>query len=83
MFKKKYFTLDMVKEVLRLHPSDCVLELNAPERILERLSVKSINEWMPIFCTDAQHQAFKDAWQLSEIYCPHENIDRRQEYGIS
>jgi hypothetical protein len=25
---------------------------------------------------------FRECWALSEIYCPHEGIDRRSEYGM-
>ena len=25
---------------------------------------------------------FKQCWELSEIYCPHEGIDRRSEYSM-
>jgi hypothetical protein len=25
---------------------------------------------------------FRQCWALSEIYCPHEGIDRRSEYGM-
>ena len=81
--KDKYFTIDEVKAVLRMHPTECVFELDAPHKIFERLSVKTRAEWLPFFgYTAEKHDEFKRAWQLSEIYCPHEGIDRRNEYGM-
>jgi hypothetical protein len=73
-----YFTLEDVIELLKSHPADCVFELNAPQKILERLSGRTITEWIT-GCTAFE---FRQCFIQSEIYCPHEGVDRRAEYGI-
>ena len=87
----KYFTIEDIVGVLQLHDPCCVFELDAPKNIVERLSKRTKNEWLPWLGllpekrNDEQkslHEEFKMCWQLSEIYCPHEGIDRRSEYGI-
>jgi hypothetical protein len=32
--------------------------------------------------THGRNKEFRECWQMSEIYCPHEGIDRRSEYGM-
>ena len=82
----KYFTLDEVEGVLALHHHECVFELDAPKRILERLSVRSKSEWFPFWCWGERartlHAEFKQCFIQSEIYCPHEGVDRLSEYNI-
>ena len=82
----KYFTLEDVEGVLALHDPDCILEIDAPKKIVERLSVRTKSEWFPFWCWGEKltqlHQEWKQCWTLSEIYCPHEGIDRRNEYGM-
>lgn len=79
LFKNpEYIDMETIKGVLRIHPADCVLELDAPQKIYDRLSIKTTDEWF-----DGPAEEFKAAWQLSEIYCPHEGIDRTKEYGIT
>ena len=86
---KEYFDLDHVKSILRLHPAECVFELDAPQKILERLSQHSKDYWFSfgkyyinIEQEKQRLEEFRACWQLSEIYCPHEGIDRRSEYGV-
>ena len=79
----KYFTIKDVKSVLALHPSECVFELDAPQKIVERLSIKTVNEWLRIRGGNELHEQFKACWQASEIYCPHEGIDRLSECGVN
>jgi hypothetical protein len=75
-----YITYDHVVEVLQIHPAECVFELDAPLKIFTRLMAAG-------FYTDAditwgRNEEFVECWHLSEIYCPHEGIDRRSEYGM-
>lgn len=77
-FNRGYFTLEDISPVLAMHPSDCIFELDAPKKIVERLSIRTKNEWLTVENQDE----FKQCWQLSEIYCPHEGIDRLAECGV-
>jgi hypothetical protein len=72
---ENYFTLDEVVGALQAHPTDCVFELGAPQNILDRLSVRPRGEWL-------SSKEFKNCFIQSEIYCPHECVDRRAEYGM-
>ncbi len=78
MFNRGYFTLDDIAPVLAMHPAECIFELDAPKKILERLSTRTKKEWL----TAKNHNEFKQCWQLSEIYCPHEGINRLSECGV-
>ena len=77
-----YFTENFIKKVLEKHPSECVFELDAPKNITERLSGKTMNEWFSLSATEAGSKEFKSCWVASEIYCPHEGINRLQECGV-
>jgi len=84
-----YFDEKYVSEMLALHPAECVFELDAPRNIVQRLSVKTKHEWLEGLRykgDDEQQrkgqQEFRACWTASEIYCPHEGIDRRAELGI-
>jgi len=66
-----------------------VFELDAPRNIVQRLSVKTKHEWfegLRYKGDDEQQrkglQEFKACWTASEIYCPHEGIDRLAECGV-
>jgi hypothetical protein len=84
MYPKEYYTVDYIKTVLALHPMECVFELDAPQRIVERLSGRSKGEWMDNFVYgNPLKQEFLNAFHQSEIYCPHEGIDRTKEVGVS
>jgi hypothetical protein len=74
---KKYFTLADIVEILQSHPADCVFELNAPQNIVDRLSVRSRGEWLL-----SRREEFVNCFIQSEIYCPHEGVDRRAEYSM-
>lgn len=100
----KYYDVEYIKSVLALHPWECVFELDAPRKITERLSHRTMDEWLglnPIkklpnrpwvspHILAAQeyeqrrkiHEEFKNAFHQSEIYCPHEGIDRTAEVGV-
>lgn len=82
----KYFTLDDVEGVLALHHHECVFEIDAPKKIVERLSIKTKSEWFPFWCWGEKlkvlHTEFRQCWIQSEIYCPHEGVDRLSEYNM-
>ena len=76
-----YITYELVEEMLQLHDVHCVLELDAPMHIFTRLMAAGFHT------TECLHLGmrvaeFKECFTLSEIYCPHEGIDRRREYGM-
>lgn len=73
---ENYFTLEDVCYTLQQHPAGCVFELNAPHTILARLNSRTRNGWF------RNAIELKQCFTLSEIYCPHEGIDRRAEYGV-
>jgi hypothetical protein len=73
-----YFDEEHVSSVLELHPADCVFELDAPRNIVQRLSGKTAGWWI----TPENISAFRACWIASEIYCPHEGIDRLAECGV-
>ena len=74
-----YITYKMVEEMLELHDVHCVFELDAPMQIFTRLMTA---EFYTIADIPDRVAEFRECWALSEIYCPHEGIDRRSEYGI-
>ena len=73
-----YFDEKHVSEVLALHPAECVFELDAPRKIMQRLSGKTASWWVE----KENREEFKKCWTASEIYCPHEGIDRLAECGV-
>ncbi len=77
--KPFYITYELVVEFLQMHPVECVFELDAPAKIFTRLMEAGFYT-----ATDAvtRSKEFKECWTLSEIYCPHEGIDRLAECGI-
>jgi hypothetical protein len=75
-----YITYDHVVEVLQMHLAECVFELDAPMQIFTRLMAAGFYTDADI--TNGRHKEFVECWHLSEIYCPHEGIDRRSEYGM-
>ena len=75
-----YITYDLVVEFLQMHPAECVLELDAPMQIFSRLMAAGFYTADDI--TRDNSKEFQQCWHLSEIYCPHEGIDRRSEYGM-
>lgn len=85
-----FYSLDHVKAVLAMHPWECVFELDAPRKIAQRLQHRTINEWLGFDDwkkTPAEISArtaeLKYCYSQSEIYCPHEGIDRTKELGIT
>ena len=90
-----YFTLKLVEEYLGMHDFHCVFELDAPINIFNRLQAAgfytSYDMRDPSRPDDGRFtqrdldrcNEFRKCWQLSEIYCPDEGIDRRSEYGMT
>ena len=74
-----YFDEKHVRGVLALHPAECIFELDAPRKIAQRLSSKTVSGWMKL----ENQNEFKACFVASEIFCPHEGIDRRAELGIA
>ena len=86
---RTHFDIEFIKDLLREHPADCVFELDAPEKIFHRLNEHPKDYWFSfgeyytgIEGAKRRTQEFRACWQASEIYCPHEGIDRRKEYGV-
>ena len=74
----EYFNEEHVRGVLAMHPAECVFELDTPRNIVQRLSGKTALWWMEL----ENREEFKACWTASEIYCPHEGIDRLAECGV-
>lgn len=87
----KFITLDEIVYALQRHPADCVFELNAPKKILARLSSQPRDYWFnsgSYLTTNyvrakQRMQSFRDCFVASELYCPHEGVDRLQETDVS
>ena len=79
MMQPFYITYKLVEEILEQHDFHCVFELDAPDHIFSRLMTAEFYTTRDVRGREAE---FKQCWALSEIYCPHEGIDRRREYGI-
>jgi hypothetical protein len=73
-----YFDEKHVREVLSLHPAECMFELDAPRNIVQRLSGKTVSWWIE----KENWLAFRECFTASEIYCPHEGIDRLAECDV-
>jgi hypothetical protein len=74
-----YITYKLVEELLQKHDFRCVFELDAPMKIFTRLMTAEFYTTRDVRGREAD---FRECWALSEIYCPHEGIDRRSEYGM-
>ena len=93
-FQPVYITYELVEEMLQNHDVHCIFELDAPMQIFTRLMnagfYTSYDMRDPSRPDDGRFtqrdlertNEFRECWQLSEIYCPHEGIDRRSEYGM-
>ena len=70
---------EIVTTALRNHPPDCMFAPNALELILLELEpLKDANFYQVDIVG-----AIAVAILKYEIYCPHEGIDRREEFGVS
>jgi hypothetical protein len=75
-----YYTYELVVEILQMHPVECVFELDAPAKIFNRMMEAGF--YTPTDLTNERIKEFRECWTLSEIYCPHEGIDRLAECGV-
>jgi hypothetical protein len=75
-------TVDFIKLVLAKHDVGCIFELDAPDRIRDRLVAAGFHTTRDVFGPYCDLPKFHQCFVLSEIYCPHEGIDRRAEYGM-
>lgn len=66
---------DIIRTTLRNHPADCLFAEDAENKIFEQCE-PFINQ-EPELLIDTIVCAIKS----QEIYCPHEGIDRREEYA--
>jgi hypothetical protein len=74
-------TIDDIKTILSLHPIGCVFELDAPQKILDRLgNTKTQEEWHE---NETSLKQFREIFTSVEMYCPWEGINRLSEYGIT
>jgi len=44
-----YYDEAFIRDLLAQHPAECVFELDAPQNIAQRLSVKTKHEWYESF----------------------------------
>jgi hypothetical protein len=76
----RFLRLRDIKEgltkALENHPADCVFEVDAPEKILQRLRDKNLDSYPFRYVTKQEREEYLECWRLSELYCPHEGIDR-------
>ena len=79
MNEPSYITYELVEEMLELHDFHCIFELDAPMQIFTRLMAAEFYTTADI---PGRMAEFAQCWNQSEIYCPHEGIDRRSEYGM-
>jgi hypothetical protein len=75
--KPFYLTYELVEEFLQAHPAGCVFELDAPIKIFTRLMEAGFYTTTDL--TRERTKEFRECWTLSEMYCPHEGIDRLKE----
>lgn len=67
-------TRDIVLTTMRNHPKDCIFAPNAVDNICAALAHAKNEEDFLEICVRALRE--------NEIYCPHEGIDRRKEFGL-
>lgn len=69
---------EIIETVIRNHPQDCIFAPGAVDRVV-------IGAWkLGPKATEAELLDYlSGAIGKEEIYCPHEGIDRRAEFGIN
>lgn len=76
----RFLRLRDIKEgltkALENHPAECVFEWDAPEKILQRLRDKNLDSYPFRYATKQEREEYMECWRLSELYCPHEGINR-------
>jgi len=68
---------DIIKTVIANHPKDCIFHPDTVKNVMA--IVKAINPQT----IDGLINVLETAIVNNEIYCPHEGIDRRKEFGIA
>lgn len=68
------FRRTVVQIVIAHHPKDCIFTPDAENNIVNALAVAKDEESFINICDEALRE--------NEIYCPHEGIDRRKEFGL-
>ena len=82
MLYSSYYDVDHICLVLSKHPWECVFELDAPKKIVDRLSIRTQGEWIDHIIKNG-NQEFKNCFIQSELYCPHEGVNRLKETDTS
>ena len=67
--------IEILRTAIFNHPKECIFTPNAIESIMAKCKSANFDIYSP-FALDF----LADAFEAEEIYCPHEDIDRRQEY---
>jgi len=67
---------EIVRTSIRCHPKECVFTPDAVEKIVAKWEASN---FIDIYSFGAD-DFLAEAIMAEEIYCPHEGIDRRQEY---
>lgn len=68
----------LVETVIRMHPKECIFAPGAVDRIVGKMwGIDATGRYTPVFL-----DMLTEAVLAEEIYCPHEGIDRRKEFGL-
>lgn len=68
---------DIVRTTIQNHPKDCVFTPNAVENIIAKFNISGRSG---DYHSHGMEDCLAELIMAEEIYCPHEGIDRRQEY---
>jgi|688.fasta_scaffold299521_4 hypothetical protein len=72
-----YYSIDEIRDILSNQDCNCVFELNAPEKLLNRLSIYTKGEWF-----SKEHiDQFRESFKQSILYCLNLGIDRINKSG--
>lgn len=70
--------IELVDCMFRIHPPECVFAPGARERIIAALEAAATGGGR-----EASLIALATAFRAEEVYCSHEGIDRRAEFGLA
>lgn len=81
MFNDREFYRQIARTVIDLHKSrgECEFAPNAVDDVAAEVLTKVVDRSDEAAVIDAMEEAIK----RTEIYCPHEGIDRRAEFGVA
>lgn len=71
----------VVQEVMDKHPKDCIFTPNAVENIVASVMAERLSD-PRYWYSPSWVLSLERAFRAEEIYCPHEGIDRRAEFGM-